>query len=142
MTIYVDGACSGNTSTGGFGVVVLDETGSLIRTYKEKIEDTTNNRMELSAILWVMMKYGKETIPIVYSDSAYAVKTLSEWSWGWKQKGWVKSDNKIPENLDLVMLFHNLWDRGYRVELHQCKGHSGNKWNDLADKLAVAARGG
>lgn len=91
--------------------------------------------MELSAILWVMAKYGKEN-PIVYSDSTYAINTLTNWSFSWKKNGWRKADKKIPENLDLITLYHELYDRGYRIELRKCAGHSGNKWNELADELA------
>lgn len=144
MIIYTDGACSGNGSAsavGGFSVIVLDDDEHLITTYKEHAEKTTNNRMELSAILWAMMRYGNEQpTPIVYSDSAYAVNTLTVWMWGWERRGWLKSDNKEPENLDLIQAFHKLWLRGYRIDLRKCKGHDGVHWNEQADKLAVAAK--
>ena len=85
MIIYTDGACSGNGSAnavGGFGVIVLDDDENLITTYHEQVQNTTNNRMELSAILWAMIKYGSEQpVPVVYSDSAYAVNTLTVWMW-------------------------------------------------------------
>lgn len=144
MIIYTDGACSANGSAnavGGFGVVVLDDNENLITCYKEHADKTTNNRMELSAILWAMFQYGNEQpVPIVYSDSAYAVNTLTVWMWGWERKGWLKSDNTEPENLDLIQAFHKLWNMGYRIDLRKCKGHSGDHWNEMADKLAVAAK--
>lgn len=144
MIIYTDGACSANgsaTAVGGFGIVVLDDDENLITTHHEQVQNTTNNRMELSAILWAMIKYGNEQpAPVVYSDSAYCVNSLTVWMWGWERKGWLKSDNTEPENLDLIQAFHTLWLRGYRIDLRKCRGHAGNKWNEMADRLAVAAK--
>ena len=139
MIIYTDGACSGNGSesaTGGFGVVVLDDNENIIETYRESAKGTTNNRMELSAILWALAKYGDKN-PIVYSDSAYSVNTLTNWMFGWQKNGWVKSNNQSPENLDLIKIYYTLWERGYRIQLIKVRGHAGNKWNELADKLAT-----
>lgn len=144
MIIYVDGACSGNGSAaavGGFGVVVLDDNENIIELYNKQNHNTTNNREELRAILYALVKYGKQTRPpIVYSDSAYCVNTFTQWMWGWAAKGWLKGDNKPPENLDLIQAYYDLWHRGYRIELRKCRGHSGVKWNEMADKLAVAAK--
>lgn len=144
MIIYTDGACSGNGSTtavGGFGVIVLDDNENILTTHCEQAQKTTNNRMELSAILWAMIKYGKEKpTPVVYSDSAYAVNTFTTWMYSWANRGWLKSDNKQPENLDLIKAFYILVQQGYMIDLRKCKGHVGNKWNEMADKLAVAAK--
>ncbi len=144
MIIYVDGACSGNGSAaavGGYGVVVLDEEGNFITCYNHRNENTTNNRQELRAILYTLLTYGKEQPePIVYSDSAYAVNTLTTWMWAWAARGWVKSDNKEPENLDLIQAYYDLWNKGHRISLRKCKGHDGVYWNEVADKLAVAAK--
>ena len=144
MIIYVDGACSGNGSTnavGGFGVVVLDDNENLITTYSKYNEQTTNNREEIRAILYTLINYGKtQPTPIVYSDSAYAVNTFTAWMWGWKQNGWIKSNKKRPENLDLIKAYADLWEQGYRIDLRKCAGHQGLKWNEMADKLAVAAK--
>lgn len=146
MIVYVDGACSDNGSAaavGGFGVVVLNDNEEHITSYSHRNENTTNNRMELSAILYVLLTYGKEQpIPIVYSDSAYAVNTFTNWMWNWARRGWIKSDNKTPENLDLIQPFYEYWNKGYRIDLRKCSGHSGIKWNEVADKLAVAAKEG
>ena len=146
MIIYTDGACSGNGSAhavGGFAAIVLDDNENYITSYHEQVKDTTNNRMELSAILWAMIKYGKERpAPIVYSDSAYCVNTLTSWMYGWARRGWLKSDNKEPENLDLIQAFYKLIEQGYMIDLRKCHGHSGDHWNEQADKLAVAAKEG
>ena len=147
MIIYTDGACSGNgtaAAIGGFGVVVLDDNENLIEIYNKQNQNTTNNREELRAILYTLIKYGRqETPPIVYSDSAYAVNTFNQWMFSWAVKGWVKSDNKTPENLDLIQEYFKLWQSGgYRIDLRKCRGHAGNKWNEMADKLAVSAKEG
>ena len=62
--------------------------------------------------------------------------------WGWAQRGWIKSDNKTPENLDLIQTYYDFYNQGYRIDLRKCRGHTGNKWNEMADKLAVAAKEG
>ena len=146
MIVYVDGACSGNgsaTAVGGFGVIVLDYDEKFIAENHEQVKNTTNNILELSAILWAMIQYGKEVpCPTVYSDSAYCINTLTSWCWSWRNRGWLKSDNKEPENLDLIQAYCKLYDMGYHIDLRKCAGHAGNFWNEQADKLAVAAKEG
>lgn len=143
MIIYTDGACSGNPGPGGFAVVVLNNQENYINSYSEYCADTTNNREEMKAILWTCIKYGKPAaagseIPVVYSDSAYAVNVFTTWMFSWKKKNdWIKSNNKAPENLDLIVPFYNLWEKGYRINLQHIKGHNNNKWNDMANDLAV-----
>lgn len=146
MKIYTDGACRGNgkdNASGGFGVVVLDDEENIIELYSKHCDGTTNNREELKAILYAMLKYGMPTydwcdsVPIVYSDSAYCVNTLNDWMFRWANNGWRKSDKNIPENLDLIQAYYNHYTDGYRIELIKVKGHSGNKWNEMADGLAT-----
>ena len=143
LICYTDGACSGNgnqDATGGFGVVILDDNEKVLGTHAEGSIGTTNNREELKAILWVLLTYGKTTQPIVYSDSAYAVNTLTSWMFGWAKRGWVKGNNKTPENLDLIQAYYNCWNNGYRIDLRKCAGHSGVEFNEMADDLAVEAK--
>ena len=148
MIIYTDGACQGNGSQhsrGGFGVVVLDNDENLLYYYNKLCENTTNNKEELKAILYAMLNYGTKdynNIPIVYSDSNYCVQTLTNWMFGWANRGWLKSDNKTPENLELIQAFYNHWQKGYRIDLKKVKGHAGNKWNEMADDLATGAMKG
>lgn len=142
MIIYTDGSCNYNPGPGGFGVVVLDDNENLILTHSERSQNTTNNREELKAILWAFLRYGVsaaagDTPPIVYSDSAYSVNTFTNWMFSWEKKGWLKSDNKVPENLDLIKPFFQYWQKGYRINLQKVKGHAGNQWNELADQLAT-----
>ena len=139
LTIYTDGSCIGDNS-GGFGVVVLDEDNTIFKLHSERCAETTNNREEIKAILWSLKHYGQtfedSEIPIVYSDSAYCVNTLTNWMYGWESKGWLKSDNKTPENLDLIKEYFEL-SKIMKIDLRKCAGHSGNIWNDLADALAT-----
>ena len=149
MVIYTDGSCSGNgkaVNSGGFGVVVLDNDENLVYTYSKRCENTTNNREELKAILYTMLNYGVNTNkyefsqiepPIVYSDSAYCVNTFNQWMFSWAKNDWLKSDNKIPENMDLIQAYYDWYQKGYRIDLRKIKGHAGHKWNEMADKLAT-----
>lgn len=149
ITIYTDGSCLGNgkeINEGGFGVVVVDENENLLYTYKKRNKNTSNNREELRAILYSFLNYGVKVensgfstsnIPIVYSDSAYCVNTFNSWMFNWARNGWIKSDNKVPENLDLIQAYYDWYKKGYRIELRKIKGHAGHKWNELADKLAT-----
>ena len=147
--IYTDGSCTGNgkaVNSGGFGVVVVDNDENLLFNYNKRCENTTNNREEIKAILYSFLNYGVNIynnnsfnveVPIVYSDSNYCVQTFNEWMFGWANKGWIKSDKKTPENLDLIKAYYDWYQKGYRIELRKVKGHAGNKWNEVADKLAT-----
>ena len=138
MIIYTDGSCQKNPGPGGFGVVVLDNDENLITTYSEQYDYTTNNKMELSAILWAFLKYGSKNNKLtIYSDSAYCVNTLTNWMFSWEKNNWKKSNNKTPENLDLIKPFFNYLKSGNIVELKKVKGHAENKWNNMADQLAT-----
>lgn len=141
MVIYTDGACSGNggpNSKGGFGVVVVGDDGQIIKVYHKHCENTTNNREELKAILWAMWNYGNKTNPpTVYSDSAYCVNSLTNWVWGWMKNGWTKSDGGPVQNADIMSTFVELWRAGYQINLVKVKGHAGNVYNEMADKLAT-----
>ena len=105
---------------------------------------TTNNEQELKAILYAFLKYGVKPdtnnfaqIPIIYSDSAYAINCLTQWCFGWAKNGWIKSDKKVPENLELIKAFYDRWQEGYRIEFRKVKGHQDNHYNNLADLLAT-----
>lgn len=141
MILYTDGSAHPNPGPGGFGVVVLDNEGNFVDCYAEQIDATTNNREELKAILYAMKNFGLDEdqfFPnLVRSDSAYSINTLTNWMFSWERKGWIKSDKKTPENLDLIKEYFALHQIGYRVDFELVKGHSNDKWNDLADALAT-----
>lgn len=139
---YTDGSAHPNPGPGGFGVVILNDDNKFVGSYSKQTEQTTNNREELKSILWVMLKWGCNIgewghSPLVYSDSAYCVNTLNEWMFNWANNNWLKSDNKPPENLDLIKAYYEHYQKGFRIDLRKVKGHNNNKWNELADKLAT-----
>ena len=145
MNIYVDGSASPNPGKGGFGVVIINENNEIETCYAHYEDETTNNRQELKAILYALIRWGEklsdlnwhDSIPVVYSDSSYAVNTFNNWMFSWKNNGWKKSDNQIPENLDLIEAYYNLYQNGYRIDLRKIKGHAGELGNELADRLAT-----
>ena len=150
MIIYTDGSAHPNPGPGGFGVIVLDNNEKLLYNYSKQFKNNkvTNNEMELKAILYSFLNYGVNInnpllgfnnydIPIVYSDSNYCVQTFNEWMFNWARNGWIKSDKKIPENLDLIQAYYDWYQKGYRIDLRKVKGHAGNKWNEIADQLAT-----
>ena len=146
MIIYTDGSAHPNPGPGGFGVIVLDNDEKIQYIYNKQFEKekVTNNQMELKAILYAFLNYGvnintnefTNNIPIVYSDSNYCVQTFNEWMFNWARNGWIKSDKKVPENLDLIQAYYEWYQKGYRIDLRKVKGHNGLKWNELADLLA------
>ena len=148
MEIYVDGSCLNNGSSfneGGFGVIVVKD-GNIVHAYQKRNINTSNNKEELRAILYAFFNFGIKvknegfstaTIPIVYSDSAYAVNTFNSWMFSWAQNNWIKSDGKTPENLELIRAYYDWYQKGFRIELKKIKGHCGIKYNELADKLAT-----
>lgn len=147
MIIYTDGSAHPNPGPGGFGVIVLDNDEKIQYIYNKQFEKekVTNNQMELKAILYAFLNYGvnintnefTNNIPIVYSDSNYCVQTFNSWMFSWANNGWVKSDKKTPENLDLIKAYYDWYQKGYRIDLRKVKGHNGVKWNELADLLAT-----
>lgn len=143
LVVFTDGACSGNPGIGNWGFVAVDsETDGVIAA---KVGDqkqlTTNNEMELTAILIALKEYGVNQdefqYPVVYTDSNYAYKTLTEWYHSWKRNGWKRPKNQSVANLELIQEYDALWESGKRIELHWVRGHNGNRWNEIADKLAT-----
>lgn len=152
IAIYTDGSCRGNgkiNNSGGYGFVVIEydsnlESGVVIDACQiNAFEDTTNNREEIKAILHVLKKYGKHDngewtndIPTVYSDSAYCVNTFTNWMYGWERNNWIKSNKKVPENLDLIKDYYET-EKEVKIDLRKISGHDGHLWNELADGLAT-----
>lgn len=150
MIIYTDGSAHPNPGPGGYGVVVLDNNENLLYNYSRqyKREEVTNNEMEIKAILYSFLNYGINInnpllgfnncdIPIVYSDSNYCVQTFNNWMFSWAKNNWIKSDKKQPENLELIKAYYDWYQKGYRIDLRKVKGHSNDKWNQMADDLAT-----
>ena len=139
MIGYIDGSCRKNPGPGGFGVVIMDDKKEKVLYCHSKIseKDTTNNEQELLAACYALARYGKEKEPMTfYCDSSYTINTLTNWMFNWEKNGWIKSDKKKPENLDIIKFYFILWQQGNRIELKKIKGHAGILGNEIADKLA------
>ena len=134
--LYTDGASSGNPGPGGFGVVL--KCGEFRKEISGGFACTTNNRMELLAVIIGLeaIRWEKANVEI-WSDSSYVVNAINEhWIEGWKQKGWKK-----VKNVDLWQRFLAVY-RKHNVAFHWLKGHAGHPENERCDKLAVAAGAG
>ena len=135
--IYTDGACSGNPGPGGWGAVILDEEKNEINiSGKEKA--TTNNRMELMAPIMALKKIKSMSEVVVFTDSTYVKNGITEWIKKWKKNDWNNSNKKPVKNKDLWIKLNDLCESN-KVIWKWVKGHSGNKYNDLADELATLA---
>ena len=136
VTLYTDGACSGNPGPGGWGAI-LEYNG----TQKELSggeSSTTNNRMELTAVIRGLQALKEPCIVELYSDSKYVIDALEKgWALGWKKRGWVKSDKKPALNPDLWEQLLALTEV-HQVRCHWVKGHAENEHNNRCDQMAVA----
>ena len=149
MIYYTDGSCNNNgylPNKGGYGVVAFDDDEKyVVKAWSQLSENTTNNREEMKAILFIMDNFGvkvsnsqnEEEVPCVFTDSAYAYNTFTNWMFNWAKNGWTKSDGGTPENLDIIQIFYKLYQEGYRIDLIKIKGHYGILGNELADWLAT-----
>lgn len=137
VEIYTDGACSGNPGAGGWAAVLL------YKEHKREIfgaeEQTTNNRMELTAIIKGLQMLKEPCIVTVYSDSAYSVDPfLKNWIEGWVMRGWRTAGKDDVKNVDLWKELLSLMQI-HEVSFVKVKGHADNELNNRCDKLAVAA---
>lgn len=134
VTLYTDGACSGNPGLGGWGAVLLCD-GHKLEIYGGE-KETTNNRMELKAVIEGLERLKYPCAVDVYSDSAYTVNAfLSGWVYGWEKSGWKKQDKKPVLNDDLWKRLLAL-TRTHEVRFHKVKGHADNELNNRCDYLA------
>ncbi|MDE7329598.1 MAG: ribonuclease HI [Clostridia bacterium] len=137
VTLYTDGACSVNPGVGGWGAVLIFK--GVEKQISGAEESTTNNRMELTAVIEGLKCLKEPCVVDVYSDSAYVVNAfLNGWIYGWEQNGFIKSDNKPVLNVDLWQELLRL-TRIHNVEFIKVKGHADNAYNNLCDKLATDA---
>ena len=135
VIIYTDGACSGNPGPGGWGAVL--KYGAYERELSGGEASTTNNRMELTAVIEALDILKEPCVVELYSDSKYVIDALEKgWAWGWKKRGWVKSDKKPALNPDLWEELLALTQK-HQLRYHWVKGHADNPKNNRCDELAV-----
>ena len=136
IEIYTDGACSGNPGPGGWGAVL--KYGAHEKELSGGAAETTNNRMELMAVIEALRRLKEPCVVELYSDSKYVIDALSlGWVYGWKKKGWIKSDKKPALNVDLWETLLTLL-APHEMRYHWVKGHAENAYNNRCDALAVA----
>tara|TARA_A100001011_G_C14098967_1_gene751937 strand:+ start:343 stop:768 length:426 start_codon:yes stop_codon:yes gene_type:complete len=135
--IYTDGACLGNPGPGGWGAVIFDKNKNQ-KNISGKEKNTTNNRMELKAPIMALKKIKSNSEIIIYTDSTYVKNGITEWIKKWEKNGWRNASKKPVKNKDLWILLDNL-NRKNKITWRWVKGHSGNKYNNLADELASDA---
>ena len=136
VTIYTDGACSGNPGPGGWGAILM--YGQHKRELSGGEANTTNNRMELTAVIQALSMLEEPCIVDLWSDSKYVIDGLSKgWAKGWKARGWKKADKKPALNPDLWDRLLTLTDI-HSLRYHWVKGHAENQYNNRCDELAVA----
>jgi ribonuclease HI len=136
VKIYSDGACSGNPGPGGWAAVLL------YKEHKKEIfgsqKDTTNNQMELKAAIESLKILKKSSNIEFYTDSTYVKDGITKWIFSWKKNNWRNSKKQPVKNVELWQELDKLVVN-HKIEWHWVKGHSGDTYNDLADKLAYEA---
>ena len=136
VTIYTDGACSGNPGPGGWGAIL--EWNGMEKEISGGEAETTNNRMELTAVIRALELLKEPCQVELYTDSRYVCDALEKgWAQGWKKRGWVKADKQPALNADLWQRLLELTER-HPLRCHWVKGHASNPKNNRCDALAVA----
>ena len=134
VTLYTDGACSGNPGPGGYGGILMYGEHKL--EYSGGEAETTNNRMEITAVIVGLQRLKYSCVVDVYSDSAYTVNAfLNGWIYAWRDNGWKKADGKAVLNVDLWEELYALTQK-HEVTFHKVAGHADNAFNNRCDELA------
>ena len=135
VTIYTDGACSGNPGPGGYGVVLM--SGKYTKEISGGEPETTNNRMELMAVIVGLQALKRPCTVKLYSDSQYVVNMINQgWMARWKRNGWMRNKSDPAKNVDLLKQLDELLHI-HQVEMIWVKGHADNPYNNRCDELAV-----
>lgn len=138
IIIHTDGGASPNPGVGGYGVVM--QKGNFRKELSAGYKLTTNNRMEMMAVIVALQALHDPSDVILHTDSKYVVDSISKrWVYGWKKRGWKKSDGQRPENVDLWQLLLSQLEQ-HNVKFNWVKGHAGNVENERCDALVAEAR--
>jgi len=136
--VFTDGAAEPNPGAGGWGAVYVVNNQIVGELWGHE-PYTTNNRMELSALINGCALVPEGTKAVLYTDSQLCVSTINEWAKGWEARGWKRKGGEI-KNLELVQELYKICKRRPELELRWIAAHSGNRWNEYADALATAYR--
>ena len=139
VELYTDGACSGNPGPGGWAYILRHPSTKKEREASGGDPATTNNRMELTAVIRGFEALTRPSEVDLYSDSQYVLKGLKEWMAAWKKRGWKTADKKPVKNQDLWTRLDELI-ADHQVRFHWVRGHDEHPENERCDQLAVAAR--
>ncbi|MBR1456684.1 MAG: ribonuclease HI [Oscillospiraceae bacterium] len=138
VSIYTDGACSGNPGPGGWGAILRYRGTEKELSGGEAM--TTNNRMELTGVIAALQALREPCVVELYSDSKYVIDALEKgWARGWRSRNWVKADKKPALNPDLWETLLELTEK-HELHYHWVKGHADNEYNNRCDRLAVSER--
>ncbi len=133
IQIYTDGACKGNPGPGGWGALLV--AGSTEKELFGGEANTTNNRMELTAVIQALAALKRPCQLVIHTDSQYVLKGITEWMVGWKAKGWKTASRAPVKNVDLWQALDAATTQ-HQIEWRWVKGHSGHPGNERADQLA------
>lgn len=137
VTIYTDGACSGNPGPGGYGAILMYKENKIEISGRE--DNTTNNKMEMMAAIIALEKLKEPCIVTLYSDSAYLVNAINQgWLKNWKSNNWKTAAKDPVKNIDLWIRLDNLLNV-HNVKFVKVKGHANNEYNNRCDELATTA---
>lgn len=143
--LFTDGACRGNPGPGAWGAMAQDHQGDIVFEASHFNEYTTNNIMELTAVVAALEHLSEDLESPdqykihVYSDSKYVVDGMNSWVAGWKKRGWKKADKKPPENVEIWQALDAVKDHFFSVNFNWVKGHAGHPQNERVDELANIA---
>ena len=133
VTIFADGGCRGNPGPGGWGVLL--QASGVEKELSGGEANTTNNRMELTAVIRALEALRRPSSVAVHTDSQYVQKGISQWIHNWKRNGWRTADKKPVKNADLWQMLDSLTHQ-HTIQWIWVKGHAGNPGNERADRLA------
>ncbi len=139
VELFTDGACSGNPGPGGWAFLLRHPRSGKAVERSGGERETTNNRMELMAVIEGLSALTRRSVVELYSDSQYVLKGLNEWMPGWKKKGWRTASKQPVKNVDLWKQLDEL-KTGHEIRFHWVKGHAGHPENERVDELAVIER--
>lgn len=138
VELFTDGACSGNPGPGGWAYILKHPASNAAKEAYGAEPDTTNNRMELRAVIEGLLALSKPSRVELFSDSQYVLNGLREWMTSWKKRGWKTADKKPVKNQDLWVILDDLKGR-HDIRFHWVKGHNDHPENERCDQLAVEA---